>query len=213
MKNRSTMILALLEANGQFHTPEVHRTMLVKQAFLVETLRPVYQIWLRTFPFIRYRYGPYAEEIFHELDALIFNGLVAVHKFEKDGGRIEARYGITEFGKRNLRDLGGSELVALSSDLVWALESLGIDQVTKICGLVYKEPEFAQLLTREREQGRGPEDRLPLPAVTDANNQTFLTLALIEGILQRQSTRIGGHLRLSSREVVRIYLQILSSGG
>ncbi len=208
MKNRSLTLLALLFANDRLDQPAVHRTTLVKQAFLVETIRPLYHIWLQTFDFVRYNFGPYSDDIFYRLDTLIFNGLVEVKSYQREGGRTEARYRISESGRRLFDQFGPSDLTNLTTDLVWALQSLGVDQATTICKLVYQEAEFARIFAQHIEEGVGPETRVQLPSVTAANNETFITLATLQQLQRRPGSAYGEPL--PSRELVRLFLQSLA---
>jgi DNA-binding PadR family transcriptional regulator len=162
----------------------------VKQAFLAETLRPLYRLWVRTFGFVRYYYGPYSDEIFQRLDTLIFNGLVRVTMMERIGGKIEARYQITDSGHRALEHFPDSEFVQLAVDLVWALQALGVEQASTICRLVYQEAEFARVFAQHSEQKIPPSAKVPLAAITETDNQTFTTLAILQELQSRPSERI-----------------------
>jgi len=133
----AVVTLLTFAANDRLGQPEVHRTTLMKQAFLAETIRPLYRQWRRTFAFVRYRYGPYSEEVFQRLDTLIFNGLAEVATFDLLRGRIEARYRITSGGRFILKQVDANEIAELATDLVWALQTLGIDQAGTISKLVY----------------------------------------------------------------------------
>ena len=170
MKNRSFTLLALLGANDRLGQPAVHRTTLVKQAFLAETIHPLYRVWLQTFSFVRYFYGPYSDDVFDRLDTLIFNGLVDVTTANHQGGRIEARYKISQAGHKLLRHFEATNITALATDLVWALQTLGVEQATTICKLVYQEAEFARIFAQHNQEGIGPETKVPLPAITTADN-------------------------------------------
>lgn len=206
MRNRTLLLLALMAANDRWDHPAVLRTVLVKQAFLAETIRPLYRVWLRTFSFVRYHYGPWSADIFKRLDTLICNGLVEVIKAEHRGGQLEAHYRITPAGHRILEQFADSELLPLASDLVWALQTLGVEQATTVCKLVYEEAEFARLFAEHRAAGIGAESQVPLPTVTNANNETFTTLAVLHALV-----RPGEDLpALASRDVVRIFLKSLA---
>lgn len=207
MRNRTLLVLALMAANDRWGQPAVLRTVLVKQAFLAETIRPLYQVWLRTFGFVRYRYGPWSADIFKRLDTLICNGLVEVIKAERRGGQMEAHYRITPAGHRILKHFDDSELVSLASDLVWALQTLGVEQASTICKLVYEEAEFARLFAEHKAAGIGPETQVPLPAVTAANNETFTALAVLQA-LARPARDLPA---LAPRDVVRIFLKSLAA--
>jgi DNA-binding PadR family transcriptional regulator len=212
MTNRSVTLLALLAADDRLGQPEVHRTVLVKQAFLAETIRPLYGQWLRTFPFVRYFYGPYSADVFLCLDTLIFNGLVEVTTAVRRGGRVEARYRITPAGHVVLGQIEAGEITSLATDLVWALQTLGVDRVSAISKLVYQEAEFARIFAQHTETGIGPENKVPLPSITSANNETFVTLATLRE-LQQQRTRgkqDAETFTLPSREVVRVFLESLA---
>jgi len=207
MRNRTLLVLALMAANDRWGQPTVLRTVLVKQAFLAETIRPLYRTWLRTFEFVRYYYGPWSADIFKRLDTLICNGLVEVVKAERRGGQMEAHYRITPSGKRVLARFSDSELVPLTNDLVWALQTLGIEQAGTICKLVYEEAEFARLLVKHQAAGIGPESQAPLQAVTTANNETFTALAIVQALVRPNKNLPS----LAPRDVVRIFLKSLAA--
>jgi DNA-binding PadR family transcriptional regulator len=209
MKNRSVTVLALLAANDHFRQPEVHRTMLMKQLFLAEQIRPLYRLWRQTFSFVRYQYGPYSEDVFRRLDMLIFSGLVEVTFMERRQGRVEARYKITPAGHTLLGQIGASEILELSHDLVWSLQTLGVNQTSTICRLVYQEAEFAHLIARHCEEGIGPEAKIPLSAVTAANNETFVILAMLRELLNHQSGE-NTNFSLPTKEVIRVFLKSLA---
>jgi hypothetical protein len=213
MKNRAVILLALLAANDRFGRPEVHRTILVKQAFLAETVRPLYRQWKRIFSFIRYFYGPYSDDIFYRLDILIFNGLVEVTKAERRRGNFEARYKITERGREILSKIDAVDLTQLADDIVWALQTLGIDQAGSICKLVYQESEFCRIFKYQVEKGQGPETKTPLPSITSANNETFTTLAIINELWKRtnSSKKENGSFSIPSRDIVSVFLKNLVS--
>jgi uncharacterized protein YwgA len=210
MKGRSFTLLALLSANDQLGQPAVHRTTLVKQAFLAETIRPLYRIWLQTFGFFRYYYGPYSEDVFDRLDTLIFSGLVEVTATERRRGKVEARYRISDAGHRLLDQFGPSEITTLAIDLVWALQSLGVEQAGTICKLVYQEAEFARIFAQHNQEGIGPETKVPLPSVTAANNETFTTLATLQELQRRPGADLSATESLPSREIVRLFLLSLA---
>jgi DNA-binding PadR family transcriptional regulator len=213
MKNRSVTLLALLAANAKFGQPEVHRTVLVKQAFLAETLRPLYRIWTRTFSFVRYYYGPYDEDVFERLDTLVFNGLVEVTVADRRGGRLAARYQVTSAGLRVLEMIRADEIRSLANDLIWALQAIGVQHSAEICELVYQEAEFARIFTRHVKAGIRADTKVPIPSITSANNETFTTLATFLA-LQRSPDRPSNSEqrlpKLSLREVVRIFLVSLA---
>lgn len=207
MKNRTLLLLALVAANDRWGQPAVLRTVLVKQAFLAETIRPLYRVWLQTFGFVRYHYGPWSADIFKRLDTLICNGLVEVIKAERRGGQIEAHYCITPSGHRILEQFSESELLPLASDLVWALQTLGVEQATTICKLVYEEAEFARLFAEHKAAGIGAETQAPLPPVTTAENETFTALAIVQALV-----RPGWDApAMASRDIVRIFLKSLAA--
>ena len=210
MKNRSATLLAILAANSHFGQAEIHRTMLVKQTFLAETIRPLYQLWKQTFKFIRYNYGPYSDDIFYCLDTLIFNGLAEVTTLERHGGRVEARYQITREGFSILDQINIGETRELAYDLVWALRSLGIDQSIAICKLVYKEAEFARILSEHTKKGISPVAKVPIQAITAANNNTFMMLTTLQELMQNPPHgEIVEKSYLPTKEVVRVFLKSL----
>jgi len=204
------LLLALLAANDSLGEPPVHRTTLVKQAFLAETIRPLYRLWLQTFGFVRYYYGPYTDAIFQRLDTLIFSGLVRVTMMQRIGGKVEARYQITSAGHRALGHFRESEIVQLAGDLVWALQTLGVEQASTLCRLVYQEAEFARVFAQHSEQEIGPETKVPLPAITEAGNETFAALAILQELQIPPSDRTATAPQLPLREVVRLFLLSLA---
>jgi hypothetical protein len=208
MRNRTFTLLAVLAANDRWNQPDVLRTVLMKQVFLADTLRSLYRIWLQTFSFVRYHYGPWSADVFKRLDTLICNGLAEVVEYKRRADRVEARYRITPAGHRILQHFSNSELINLASDLVWALQTIGVEQATSICKLAYEEAEFARIFAQHQQAGIGPEAQVPLPAVTTANNETFATLAVLQG-LARLSTQ--NDATLSTREIVRIFLKSLAA--
>lgn len=210
MKNRSTTVLAILAANDQLGQSAVRRTVLVKQVFLADTIRPLYRVWIRAFSFVRYYYGPFSDDIFESLDTLIFNGLVEVTAFERRAGKSEARYKITPVGHEILKQIGAPEIVALSTDLVWALQCLGVEQAGTICKLVYEEAEFSRIFSQHNQQGIGAETRVPLPSVTNADNETFIALAALQELRKLPGTNRRPAPPVKSREIVRLFLQSLA---
>lgn len=212
MRNRSVTLLSLLAANDRLGQPEVYRTVLMKQAFLAETIRPLYRLWRRTFTFVRYNYGPYSEDVFWHLDTLIFNGLVELTTFVRSRGRVEARYRITPAGHVILKKIDAKEFLELATDLVWALQTLGVDRAGTISKLVYQEAEFARIFADHADAGIRADTKVPLPDVTAASNETLTTLATLQELRGR---KLDGHPNglefvLPTREVVRIFLECLA---
>jgi uncharacterized protein YwgA len=212
MKDRAVTLLALLDANDRLGQPEIYRTVLMKQAFLAETIRPLYRQWRRLFTFVRYLYGPYSEDVFYRLDVLIFNGLAEVTSFERTRGRLEARYKITEAGRHILSQIDANEISQLATDLVWALQTLGIEQAGTIAKLVYQEAEFARLFAQHAKAGISASAKVQLPTVTSANNETLITLATLQGLRDQhlQSQPGSDEFMLPARELVRLFLEYLA---
>jgi len=208
VRAQAITLLSLLNANAALGQTDVHRTSLVKQAFLAENLRPLYDIWVKTFSFVRYNYGPFAEAVFYQLDTLVFNGLVHVVEYRKIESRTEAQYAITTFGAAKVRQFAPRELIALTDDLVWSLQSIGVNQATKITKLVYEEPEFVNVLQKDLEEGRGPAHKTPLMTVPVAANLTFQYLTTLTAISEISR---GEENRVSPRDLVRAYLELLAS--
>jgi hypothetical protein len=207
MTNRSTLVLAILAANDRLGQSEIHRTWLVKQVYLAETIRPLYRMWRQAFAFVRYYYGPYSDDIFFALDTLIFNGLAEVTKHQLRGGRVEATYKVTRAGSDLVDQVVPQEFKQLGSDLVWALQTLGVQNVGAICRLVYREAEFAKIFSSHLNAGISAETKVSIPSVTEANNETFLTLALLQRL---QMTDGAADFNLPSREIVRIFFENLA---
>lgn len=206
MKNRALIVLALLGANDRWEQPEVFRTVLVKQAFLAETLRPLYRVWSQSYAFYRYHYGPYDDKIFEHLDVLICNGLVQVVSSARHRGREEARYSITDGGRKLLASFEHHELIRLSIDIVWSLQAIGVERATAICNLVYQEAEFARILAAHLAEGVQARSKVLLPLVTDSGNETFATLAVLQA-LARPFDGLGA---MPPREIMRLFLKMLA---
>ncbi len=127
---------------------------------------------------------------------------------EQRSGRVEARYKITSGGHTALGEIDADEIINLAHDLVWALQALGVEQSTTICKLVYQEAEFARLFAKHTKDGIRAESKVPLPIVTEANNETFVTLTALQKLLPQETK--GKSLSLPMREVVRVYLRNLA---
>lgn len=209
MKDRSFTLLALLSANDRLAGQAVYRTVIVKQVFLAETIRPIYKIWCQMFRFYRYNHGPFSDDIFERMDTLIFSGLVEVESYRRQSGRTEARYRITPSGHQILEEVGNAEITSLAYDLVWALQSLGVEQAGTICKLVYQESEFARIFENHNKHGIGPETKVGLPSITKSNNESFTTLAVLQEFHRSNSS---GFLpaSLPPRELVRMFLLSLA---
>ena len=210
MRKRSTLLLALLHANDCLGQPAVHRTTLVKQVFLAETIRPIYLVWHQFFSFYRYNHGPYSHKIFERTDTLVFSGFIEVASFKRQGGKTEARYQITPDGTALLKQTSNTKILDLATDLVWALQSLGVEQAGTICKLVYQESEFANIFERHLAKGIGAEAKTKLPPITSRNNRTFATLTALLNLSQNQANQ-GSGSPIPPREIVRVYLQYLFS--
>jgi len=216
MNNRCVTVLSILSAHKHLGAAQVRRTPLMKEVFLVETIRPLYRHWTKAFSFVRYLYGPYCEGVFHALDMLIFHGLVEVIAFESTRGRVEAEYRITETGSSILNTVGAWQQKELASDLIWALQALGIAQAKSITRLVYQEPAFVRILAEHGESGVSAYAKTPIPAVTSANNETLTILATLQQLIHKP--RIKGEetkaelatFQLPTREVVRLFLETLA---
>lgn len=208
MRAQAITLLSLLNANAALGQADIDRTSLVKQAFLAENLRPLYDIWIKTFSFVRYNYGPFTDAVFYQLDTLVFNGLVQVVHYRKSENRTEAQYAITVFGASKLMQFAPRELIALTDDLVWSLQSVGANQATKISKLVYEEPEFVNVLQKDLEEGRGPTHKTPLMTVPNAVNLSFQYLTTLTAISEINR---GEENRISPRDLVRAYLELLAS--
>src|SRR5215470_19964616 len=116
--------------------------------YLCELLRPTYEFWTRSYTFLRYHYGPYNDDIIQRLNWLVFHRLADVKEYGRQRGAVRALYAITDAGER-VGDRIGSEsrlLPALTQDVVWALQSLGIRSAKDVCSLVYNEPFFASVV-------------------------------------------------------------------
>ena len=208
MTSRAATLLALLAANRQLGQPELQRTVLVKQAYLAETIRPLYRLWRETFKFVRYYYGPYSNQVFHHLDTLIFNGLVDVERWRRRAGRVEARYQITSIGLEVVARAAPRDVTVLGTDLVWSLQTLGVQRAKAICKLVYQEAEFARVFASHARTNVGAETKVPLPSITEANNRTFVTLAILQRI---QHELPAAESALPQRELVRIFIENLAA--
>ena len=139
----------------------------------------------------------------------MFSGLIEVESYQRRNGRTEARYRISEAGQELQDEFVPPEIEALTTDLIWALQSIGVEQAGSICKLVYQEAEFARVFLQHTTHGIGPETRVPLPSVTAANNETFITLASLQELQYRRSAQ-NEHVPLPSRELVRMFLLSLA---
>ena len=208
MSNRTNILLHLLAAAGELGYEALNRTAITKMVYLSEMLRPSYELWQRSYEYDRYNYGPYSDDVFRKLDFLIFHGLVQVHSYTKQFGRIKATYEITEYGIGLSNELAekaeGKLLKSLSEDLVWGLQTLGIKTAKGFCRIVYKEPGFETAAKNAERQGFQKKDRYPLPDVHAYQHPSFRLQAIIESFHQ---DRINN----SPRELVRTYLNYLAT--
>ncbi|QJE94785.1 hypothetical protein [Luteolibacter luteus] len=207
MSDQSLVLLAILDSNRRLGNGAVNRTTLVKQVFLAEILRPLYRIWEQHFNFFKYNHGPYSDEIFTKLDTLMFNGLVTAERFRKSRSRIEGRYTITVNGIKLLEKTDQPQILSLSRDLIWALQTLGIEQSNSICKLVYEESEFAQVLADHARRGIPSNIKGNLPAITKEGNETFIALSILK---QLQKSVSLTDVSLSLRETTRLFLTALA---
>ncbi len=210
MTGRRATIMHLLAAAGRLGEPPVGRTLLVKYAYLVEVLRPAYELWQRAFQFVRYYHGPFAREVLSEVEFLVFHGFAKADHFEQSYGRIRATYSVTEEGSALSAELtsvaDGGLLYSLCEDLVWNLQCLGVRTAGAICNLVYQEPHFAQVLQRLQKEGtpHAIEVTLADPRRIDHPSNRALSIA---AAMRRQ----WGEGTTSSRKLVAVYLRYLAA--
>jgi hypothetical protein len=93
---------------------------------------------------------------------------------------------------------------------VWALQALGVEQASTICRLVYQEAEFARIFAQHSQRNIGPETKVPLPTITEKDNETFVTLAILQELQISPSSGTGASPQLPSRELVRLFLLSLA---
>jgi hypothetical protein len=180
----------------------------MKQAYLLETIKPLYRMWRKTFSFVRYHYGPFSDDVFHRVDTLVFNGLVSVSAFAISPQRVEARYRIAQAGRAALSGLQSNDIKRLAVDLVWALQALGADHASKITRLVYQEPGFARVFADHAEKGIQAHEQVPLPAVTDANNATMTALSILQSVIRTEEGETNRVI--STRSAVKLFLDFLA---
>jgi hypothetical protein len=183
----------------------------VKLAYLCELLRPTYEFWTDCFDFIRYHYGPYAGDILTRIDFLVFHRLVDVREYTKQVESVHATYEATEMGVKAAAQLAdspkGRRLAALTYDVIWSLQTLGVRSAKDICDVVYSEPYFNQVLD-EREglallspqDPRHPSYRLLSvleghPVIARAESPQFLVRAFLSYLATRDSGTTAGQRR------------------
>lgn len=210
MANQSNTLLQIMAAADQLGTEPLGRTAIVKLVYLSEMLRPTYELWQRSYSYDRHYYGPYSDEIFRRLDFLIFHGLVDVKTFQKKPGRTQATYVITnsgvEMANRFANHPGGGSIRSLAEDLIWGLQTLGIETAGDFCRLVYSEPGFEHTMRQAERRGQQGSDRFSLPDVHAYQHPSFRLQAVIEEFHQ---DRLGE--QTSPRELVRTYLNFLAT--
>ncbi len=210
MASQTNTLLQIMAAAGRLGASPLGRTAIVKLVYLSEMLRPAYELWLRSYTYERYHYGPYSEEVFRRLDFLIFHGLVDVIKFQKNKGKTQATYAITKQGLEKASLFAGQPegrlIHSLAEDLIWCLQSLGIETAADFCRLVYSEPEFEHATQQAERKGQQGSFRFPLPDVHTYQHPSFRLQAVIGEFHQ---DRVGE--KTSPRDIVRMYLNFLAS--
>lgn len=209
MRDLTVTILHILSAASRLGGSPVGRTVLVKQIYLVELLRPSYELYTRAYDFFRYRHGPYSAEIFQRLDHLIFHGLVRVKDFGINGNRVQATYVATESGISASSTMTfndrGRHLATLCQDVVWSLQCLGVRGYSDIVRLVYSEPAFDEVKTRAIREGLSDTAAVGLPDPQSPEHPSFRIQLLFRAIRRSRDTSLP-----APREIVRRYLQYLT---
>lgn len=209
MASQTNTLLQIMAAADQLGASPLGRTAIVKLVYLSEMLRPTYRLWLRSYTYERHNYGPYSEKIFRRLDFLIFHGLVDVKIFQKNKGRTRATYNITNEGieKASLfaEQPEGMLIRSLAEDLLWGLQTLGIETAGDFCRLVYSEPGFEYTTQQAERKAQQRSLRFTLPDVHTYKHPSFRLQAVI-GVLHQD--RFGE--KTTPRDLVRTYLNFLA---
>ncbi len=210
MDSQTNTLLQIMAAAGKLGASSLSRTAIVKLVYLSEMLRPTYELWLRSYTYDRYNYGPYSDEVFRRLDFLIFHGLVDVKMFQKNKGRTRATYAINNEGieKASLfaEQPEGILIRSLAEDLIWGLQTLGIETAGDFCRLVYSEPGFEYTTQKAERKGQQRSVRFTLPDVHTYQHPSFRLQAVI-GVFHQD--RVGD--KTTPRDLVRTYLNFLAS--
>ena len=209
MGDRNATILHLLAASVRLGEGPVGRTVLVKQTYLVEMLRPLYELYTSAYKFVRYRYGPYSKDIFRRLDQLVFHGLAEVVEFNIVEGKVKATYASTDSGLRLANKIScepeGELLASLCNDVIWSLQCLGIRSYRDIIRLVYNEPAYEQVNRQAIQQGIPDSEAVPLPKVHSEQHPSFRLQSVFSAIHAYRKAELP-----SPREIVRRYLYYLA---
>ncbi|HEY3801983.1 MAG TPA: hypothetical protein VGL61_05220 [Kofleriaceae bacterium] len=172
--------------------------------YLCEVLRPAYELWTRSFKFVRYFYGPYSSELLGYLDYLVFHGLVSVRSYARADTGVVALYEASDEGLRASDQLmetdGGQTLRALAEDVVWSLQVLGVRTAKQICDVVYSEPQFESVLRDAEVRGIPSSSAEPLLSSQDPRHPAFR----IQAILRSQASGV------TPRQLVESYLRYLA---
>lgn len=180
---KGATLVHLMAACRRLGEPPVGRTTIVKMSYLCEVLRPAYELWTRTFKFVRYFYGPYSSELLGYLDYLVFHGLVSVRSYTRSDTGVLALYEASDEGvgaSEQLRKVdGGETLYALAEDVVWSLQVLGVRTAKQICDVVYAEPQFESVLRDAEVRGIPSSSAEPLLSSQDPRHPAFRIQALL----------------------------------
>lgn len=210
---RTTTIISLLAAASRLGEPPLGRTAIVKLSYLAEILRPSYQLWSRAFDFVRYHYGPYADDILQKVDFLVFHGLVRVSSYNEAPQGPHVTYVITSEGLDTvikLQQVNQAKIIySLSEDIVWSLQSIGIKTTaTDLCRLVYNEPAFADISLHAERDDISTSAKIPLPIVHDSDHPSFRIQAVLSGLQSDRREDIDSPRDLVLRFINYLVFQI-----
>lgn len=202
---KGATLLHLIAACRRLGEPPIGRTTLIKMTYLCEVLRPAYELWARSFDFVRYYYGPYSSELLGYLDYLVFHGLVTVGSYARSDHGVIALYTASDDGLKASQQLkqrsDGQTLHALAEDVVWSLQVLGVRTAKQICDVVYAEPQFESVLRDAEARGIPAAAAAPLLTSQDPRHPAFRIQALLR----------GRKVPLTPRQLVETYLRYIAS--
>jgi len=199
MKNKAHTLLLLLVANKELGEPAVGKTVIVKQLYLAELLRPSYRLWSKSFNYVNYFYGPYSKEVVGHLNVLVFHGLATCTHLSYSEAATKASFVATPRGC-DLAQTFDQCTFSLCRDLVLGLQALSSTTRAKLVDLVYAEPAFSEV----RSDVKSPMGAHLLSG-QDVKHHSFIIQRLIEAAQLE-----CGHSPLPPRELVLRFLKYLS---
>jgi hypothetical protein len=150
--------------------PPLGRIFAVKLAYLAELVRPQYELWTAAFDFSPDNHGPYSRDVIKILEWLTLHQYAELEDFRATPQGTRARYLITDAGTAAISAMRSQDstvavLCAMSEDLIWVTQALGVQTAVEICALVYQEPAFARIVASNGAVDRREPPSLPSPSV------------------------------------------------